>query len=124
MSPAVPVTLEVQVFGVRKSADTRKALRFFSERRIRTHFVDFEVRGPSVGELRRFAQHFGVPALIDRDSAHFAAQGLQHAAHPEARWLQKLSEDPLLLHMPLVRCGRRLAIGVNQAEWTSWLRES
>ena len=34
--------MEVQIFGIRKSAETRKALRFFAERRIKTHFVDLE----------------------------------------------------------------------------------
>src|SRR4051812_12966138 len=33
-------TMEVQIFGVKKSADTRKALRFFAERRVKVHFVD------------------------------------------------------------------------------------
>jgi arsenate reductase len=47
--------MEVQVFGVKKNAETRKALRFFSERRIRTHFVDFMERAASAQELRRFA---------------------------------------------------------------------
>ena len=46
--------MEVQVFGVRKSAATRAALRFFSERRIKTHFVDLNERAASPGELRRF----------------------------------------------------------------------
>ena len=52
--------MEVQIFGIRKSADTRKALRFFAERRIKTHFVDLQERAASPGELRRFAQRFGV----------------------------------------------------------------
>ncbi len=52
--------MEVQIFGVRKSAGTRKALRFFAERRVKTHFVDLQVRAASVGELRRFAQKFGI----------------------------------------------------------------
>ncbi|MDT7813938.1 MAG: hypothetical protein QOJ42_3854, partial [Acidobacteriaceae bacterium] len=43
--------LEVQIFGIRKSADTRKALRFFSERRIKTHFVDLMEKPASLGEL-------------------------------------------------------------------------
>jgi arsenate reductase len=68
----IPITrglsLEVQIFGIKKSADTRKALRFFSERRIRTHFVDLVEKPASLGELRRFAQKFGVAALIDKDS--------------------------------------------------------
>ena len=50
--------MEVQIFGVRKSADTRKALRFFAERRIRTHFVDLQEWPASPGELRRFVQRF------------------------------------------------------------------
>ena len=37
--------MEVQIFGTRKSADTRRALRFFAERRIKTHFVDLQERG-------------------------------------------------------------------------------
>ena len=52
--------MEVQIFGIRKSTDTRKALRFFAERRIKTHFVDLQERAASPGELRRFAQKFGV----------------------------------------------------------------
>jgi hypothetical protein len=59
--------MEVQIFGTKKSADTRKALRFFSERRVRTHFVDLQQRAASPGELRRFAGKFGVQALIDTE---------------------------------------------------------
>src|SRR5260370_1375501 len=55
--------MEVQVFGTRKSSDARAALRFFAERRIKTHFVDLNERAASLGELRRFAQRFGVQAL-------------------------------------------------------------
>src|SRR6187551_3229707 len=63
--------MEVQVFGVRKSADTRKALRFFAERRIKTHFVDLNQRAASLGELKRFVQKFGLDRIIDRDSKRF-----------------------------------------------------
>jgi arsenate reductase-like glutaredoxin family protein len=48
--------VEVQIFGTKKSAETRKALRFFAERRVRTHFVDLAERAAALGELRRFAQ--------------------------------------------------------------------
>jgi len=48
--------MEVQIFGIRKSPATRKALRFFAERRIRTHFVDLMERPASPGELRRCGQ--------------------------------------------------------------------
>ena len=113
--------MEVQIFGIKKSADTRKALRFFSERRIRTHFVDLNERAASVGELRRFAQKFGVTSLLDKDSRRFSELGLRYAQFSEDRWLTKLSDEPMLLRMPLVRYGNQLVIGVDEAIWKNWL---
>ena len=114
--------LEVQIFGVKKSADTRKALRFFSERRVKTHFVDLMERPASLGELRRFAQKFGVSALIDRDSKRFNGLGLRYSQLSDDQWLEKLSEEPLLLRLPLVRNANRLVIGVDEATWKSWMQ--
>lgn len=113
--------MEVQIFGVKKSADTRKALRFFSERRIRTHFVDLAERAASLGELRRFAQKFGVGALIDSSSHAFQDMGLRHARMSDDSWLAKLAEEPLLLKVPLVRSGNQLTIGVAEETWKEWL---
>jgi arsenate reductase-like glutaredoxin family protein len=113
--------LEVQIFGIKKSADTRKALRFFAERRIRTHFVDLNERAASVGELRRFAQKFGVPSLVDKDSKRFAELGLRYAQFSDDRWLTRLSEEPLILRMPLVRYGNELVIGVDEPAWKTWI---
>lgn len=108
---------EVQVFGLRKSADTRKALRFFSERRIKTHFVDLAERAASRGELTRFAAMFGAEALIDRSSVRFRDLGLAHARLSDDQWLGRLVDEPFLLRMPLVRSGRRLTIGVDESAW-------
>ena len=112
--------MEIQVFGVRKSADTRAALRFFAERRIKVHFVDLNERAASVGELRRFAQKFGVSALVDRESRRFGELGLRSAILSDERWLEKLSLEPLLLHMPLVRNQQQLTIGAAQETWNTW----
>lgn len=112
--------MEVQVFGVRKSADTRKALRFFAERRIKTHFVDLMERPASLGELRRFVQKFGVAGLIDRTSKRFADLGLGHAQLSEQRWIDKLVEEPLLLRLPLVRNGNALTVGPAEQDWKTW----
>ena len=110
----------MQIFGVKKSADTRKALRFFSERRIKTHFVDLIERPASLGELRRFAQKFGVNALVDRDSRRFDELGLRYAQLSDDRWLEKLSEEPLLLRLPLVRNGNQVLIGADESVMRSW----
>ncbi len=113
--------MEVQIFGVRKSSDTRKALRFFSERRIKTHFVDLIERAASAGELKRFAQKFGMTALIDSNSARFQDLGLRHARMSDESWLTKLVDEPLLLKMPLVRNSNQLTIGLAEETWKSWI---
>ena len=112
--------MEVQIFGVRKNPDTRKALRFFAERRVKTHFVDLTERPASPGELRRFVQRFGVESLVDRGSRRFSELGLGAASLNEERWLEKLAAEPLLLRMPLVRQGNHLAIGDAAATWREW----
>lgn len=113
--------MEVQIFGVRKSAETRKALRFFAERRVRTHFVDLQVRAASPGELRRFVQRFGVEGLLDREGRRFADLGLQVARYSDDRWLDRLAQEPLLLRMPLVRWGTTLTVGEAEDEWRRWV---
>lgn len=112
--------MQVQIFGIRKSPDTRKALRFFAERRVKTHFVDLNERPASPGELRRFVQRFGLTALIDRDSRRYADLGLGAARYSDDRWLEILAAEPLVLRMPLVRCEQQLTIGADLDTWRAW----
>ena len=109
------------MFGTRKSAETRKALRFFAERRVKTHFVDLDERPAALGELRRFAQRFGVPALVDRDSRRFAELGLGAALLSDDRWLERLAEEPHLLVLPLVRQQQQLTVGPAETVWRTWI---
>ena len=113
--------MEVQIFGVKKDADTRKALRFFAERRVKTHFVDLQERAAALGELRRFSQKFGVEALVNRDAKRFAELGLGPARYGEDRWLQILSDEPLLLRMPLTRFQHKVTVGLAETEWKEWV---
>lgn len=113
--------MDVQIFGVKKNADTRKALRFFSERRIATHFVDLMERAASRGELMRFVQKFGVAALVDDTARRYAELGLRSARYGDERWLEILTGEPLILKMPLVRYGKDLSIGVAEGTWKEWL---
>lgn len=114
--------MEVQVFGTRKHADTRTALRFFAERRVKVHFVDLAERAASRGELQRFAQKFGVEALVDRASRRFADLGLGAARLSPERWLERLVEEPGLLRQPLVRHQHQLTIGPADPTWREWTR--
>ena len=114
--------MDVQIFGVKNDADTRKALRFFKERRARVHFNDFKVRSPSKGELRRFFQKFGADGVIDRTAPRFRALGLHAAYYGDDRWLEIACDEPLILRMPLVRSGGRLSVGHDPEVWKEWAR--
>ena len=115
--------MEVQIFGLKKSPDTRKAQRFFSERRIRAHFVDLAEKGIAVGELQRFIQKFGIEAVLDRTSKRFEELGLRHATMSEGRWMDKLLIEPGLLKLPLVRRlgANGLSIGDAESDWKAWI---
>ena len=78
-------------------------------------------RAASLGELRRFAQRFGVDSLIDKDSKRYTELGLRYAQLSDDRWLEKLSDEPLLLRIPLVRNVNQLTIGADEVTWKSWL---
>ncbi|HUP89074.1 MAG TPA: ArsC/Spx/MgsR family protein [Longimicrobiales bacterium] len=112
--------MQVQIFGTKKSPETRKALRFFAERRIPVHFNDLNERAASKGELQRFIQKFGVPALVDRESKRFKDLGLDASHLSDQRWIDKLLDEPLLLKIPLVRLENKLTIGDAEAEWKLW----
>lgn len=114
--------MTIQIFGVQKSSDTRKALRFFKERRVNVHFVDLKVRAASKGELTRFVQKFGVEAILDRDSKRFQSLGFKAAHYSDQRWLEILSEEPLILTMPLVRNQNHLSVGLAENTWKDWLK--
>ena len=113
--------MDVQIFGVKKNPETRKALRFFAERRVKTHFVDLQERAAARGELLRFAQKFGVPALVDEGSRRYSELGLRTTRYGDERWLDILIDEPLILKMPLVRHGNALTIGAAETTWKSWV---
>ena len=115
--------MNVQIFGFTDCRDTRKAQRFFAERRIAVHFVDLDERPASRGELRRFAEKLGPAALIDREGSRFRALGLHVAGDSPQRLLERALTEPRLLRTPLVRCGDRVAIGPAPAEWQAWVDE-
>jgi arsenate reductase-like glutaredoxin family protein len=113
--------MDVQLFGTHKHVDVRKALRFFSERRVKVHFVDLRERAASKGELQRFAQRFGVGALIDKQSKRYAELGLGAVRYDDERWLERLVDEPMVLRVPLVRYQHKVTIGLAEAEWRSWV---
>jgi arsenate reductase-like glutaredoxin family protein len=113
--------VNVQVFGFKDCQETRKALRFFSDRRIPVHFVDLKEKPASKGELRRFADKYGAAALIDKTAPRFKALGLHVSGDSPERQLTRALTEPRLLQTPLVRLDQRVSIGYTPDDWTAWL---
>ena len=60
--------MNIQIFGTKKSADTRKAERFFKERGIKFQYVDLKEKGLSKGEFQKVCQAVGgLDAMIDQN---------------------------------------------------------
>ena len=115
--------MNIQIFGTRKCKDTRKAERWFKERRINVQVIDLKQKGMSAGELRGVARLVGgVEALIDREGAHYAKKGLKDRAPTGPRVEEALLEDAMLMHTPVVRNGKVGAtIGYQPDSWSTWI---
>jgi len=113
--------MNVQIFGFNDDADTRKARRFFSERRIAVHYVDLAERPAARGELRRFQERLGAAALVSREGPRFRALGLHVSGDSPERLLERALTEPRLLRTPLVRSGARVSVGHAPAEWQTWI---
>lgn len=109
--------MDVQLFGLRRSQATRKAQRFFAERRVPVHFVDCDRRPPAPGELRRWVQRFGVEALLDPDAKAYREQGLRYVSASDDDWIARMTAEPSVLRLPLARCGRELTVGEDPDGW-------
>ncbi len=113
--------MEVQIFGLKNSSDTRAAERFFSERRIKTHVVNLTERPMSPGEINKFIQKFGLNNILDTAGKAYADAKLEFLRVSDAGMLERIAEEPRLLRLPLVRAGKHFSIGRVEAEWKAWL---
>ena len=114
--------MNAQLFGTKKCAETRKAERWFKERRVALHVVDLAQKPMSPGELRNVAARVGgFEALIDREGKRYLDKGLKYAAPTGPRIEQALVDDPLLLRTPIVRCEGRATVGYQPDIWQGWL---
>lgn len=111
------MTTQIQIFGRAKSKSTRKARRFFSDRGITVHDVDVDRKPPSPGELRRFVQAHGVDRVLDSDSAVVRDRGLQYLGGSDDDWIERMVAEPRMIRLPLVRCGKQVAVGEDPDAW-------
>jgi arsenate reductase (glutaredoxin) len=110
--------MNIQIFGRRDCSETRKAERWFKERRIPFQFIDLKIKGFSPKELESVARPIGYENLLDRESRRFKEQGL--AVMSPARVPKVLQVDPLLVKTPVVRDGAKATLGFRPEIWETW----
>lgn len=110
--------MNIQIFGRRDCSETRKAERWFKERRIPFQFIDLKEKGFSPRELETVAKPIGMDNLLDREGRRFKEKGL--AFMSPSRVPKVLLEDPLLARTPVVRNGPEAALGYRPEVWQTW----
>lgn len=110
--------LNIQIFGTPKCSDTRKAERFFSDRRIKYHFRDLNEKGIARGELDNISRAVPVEELIDREGKQFRKRNLEYM---KFNLEEELLNDALLFKTPIVRFGREVTVGYQPDVWKKWL---
>ena len=109
--------MNIQIFGRSKCFDTKKAERYFKERRIPYQAIDLLRYGMSRGELTSVKNAVGLEALLDPKAADYAL--VQHLAYEQDK-IERLLDDPSLLRTPIVRNGRQATIGYCPDVWKTW----
>ena len=109
--------MEILLLGHPKSSTTRKAQRYFAERRIPVHDRDLRKRPATPNELRRWVDKLGADAVVDPSSSSYVEQGLAYLSVDADGWLERFAEDPLLMRLPLVRIGTLLSVGEDVDAW-------
>ena len=111
----------VQIFGVKNSSATRAAERFFKERRIPIQLIDLNQKPMAPGEIKRFTDRFGLPALLDTEGKAYADAGLKYLRMSDPDLLRRIEQDPKLLRLPLVRGGKLVSVGHDEESWKSMI---
>ena len=109
--------MNIQIFGKSKCFDTKKAERYFKERRIKYQYVDILKYGMSRGELNSVKNAVGLDAMIDEKDEDYPI--IRYLATAEAK-LDKLFDDPYLIKTPIVRNGKQATVGFCPDVWKNW----
>lgn len=111
--------MNIQIFGIKKCFDTKKAERYFKERKIKYQFIDLTQKGLSKGELQSVKNTVDLENLIDRESKDYKRLSMDRISGTDVRE-GLLLDNPSLYMTPIVRNGRQATIGYQPEVWQTW----
>jgi len=109
--------MNIQIYGKSKCFDTKKAERYFKERRVKFQRIDLLGIGLSRGEFNSVKSAVGLEAMIDKSAP--GVELLTYLAY-DADKEEKLLENPALLLTPIVRNGKQATVGYCPDVWKNW----
>ena len=109
--------MNIQIWGKSKCFETKKAERWFKERRIKYQYIDLLRYGMSRGELNAVKNAVGLEEMVDKHDRDYPL--FQYLASKEAK-LEKLFEIPEMLRTPIVRNGKQATVGYCPEVWKTW----
>ena len=110
--------MNIQIFGSPKSFDSRKAERWFKERRIRYQYIDVPSKGLSPREYQSVKRKVGFDALVNTKCRAYEDLFMAYIT-PQAQE-EKLLEHPELFNAPIVRNGKQATVGYHPEVWQTW----
>ena len=112
--------MNIQIFGTKKSFDTKKAQRYFKERRVKFQFIDLKEKGMSKGELESVARAVGgIDAVIDPKAKDADMVALAQYLAADQKF-EKVLDNQQILREPIVRNGRQATVGYEPDVWKGW----
>ena len=112
--------MNIQIFGVKKCFDTKKAERYFKERKINYQFVDLSMFGLSKGELQSVKAALGLNNLVNSVSKDYKRLNMDRIISASGRE-EMLFNNPSLYITPIVRNGKQSTVGYVPEVWASWV---
>ena len=115
--------MNIQIFGTKKCNDTKKAERFFKERRIPFQLMDMKKTPPGRRELQLFAQQAGgAKKLLNADDIKVRSHPCMYTPD-EDRIFEYIAAQPELMITPVVRNGRKITLGNVETVWRAWAEQ-
>ncbi|HUS87922.1 MAG TPA: arsenate reductase family protein [Desulfosporosinus sp.] len=112
--------MNIQIFGIKKCFDTKKAERYFKERKINYQFVDLTMLGLSKGELQSVKAAIGLNNLVNSASKDYKKLNMDRIISASGKE-EMLFNNPSLYKTPIVRNGKQSTVGYVPDVWASWV---
>ena len=112
--------MNIQIFGKSKCFDTKKAERYFKERKIKFQSIDLIRYGMSNGEFESVLRAIGgIDRLINWDKKDPDIDLMKYMDDPIAKE-DKVFDRVELMKTPIVRNGKKATVGYCPEVWATW----